>query len=81
MRASHKSVPVCESSDVLARDRKMVLPERGDLFAVRGAGAYGMSMASNYNSRPLPAEVLVAKNRFRIIRERETLEDLVAGEI
>jgi diaminopimelate decarboxylase len=73
--------PVCESSDVLARDRKMVLPERGDLFAVRGAGAYGMSMASNYNSRPLPAEVLVAKNRFRIIRERETLEDLVAGEI
>ncbi len=73
--------PVCESSDVLARDRKMVLPERGDLFAVRGAGAYGMSMASNYNSRPLPAEVLVSKNRFRIIRPRETLEDLVSGEI
>src|SRR6266849_7507473 len=73
--------PVCESSDVLARDRKMVLPERGDLFAVKGAGAYGMSMASNYNSRPLPAEVLVSKNRFRIIRPRETLEDLVSGEI
>jgi diaminopimelate decarboxylase len=73
--------PVCESSDVLARNRKMVLPARGDLFAVRGAGAYGMSMASNYNSRPLPAEVLVAKNRFRVIRERETLEDLVSGEI
>ena len=73
--------PVCESSDVLARNRKMVLPERGDLFAVRGAGAYGMSMASNYNSRPLPAEVLVSKNRFRVIRARETLEDLVSGEI
>ena len=73
--------PVCESSDVLARNRKMVLPERGDLFAVRGAGAYGMSMASNYNSRPLPAEVLVAENRFRVIRARETLEDLVSGEI
>jgi diaminopimelate decarboxylase len=73
--------PVCESSDVLARHRRLVLPQRGDLWAVMSAGAYGMSMASNYNSRPRPAEVLVAKNRFRVIRARETSSDLVRGEL
>jgi diaminopimelate decarboxylase len=72
--------PVCESSDVLARDRRLVLPRQGDLWAVMGAGAYGMSMASNYNSRPRPAEVLVEKNRFRVIRTRETEDDLIRGE-
>jgi len=73
--------PVCESSDVLARDRKMILPQPGDLWAVMSAGAYGMTMASNYNSRPRPAEVLVAGQRFRVIRQRETFADLVRGEL
>src|SRR5262249_43367044 len=73
--------PVCESSDVLARQRRMVLPRQGDLWAVMGAGAYGMSMASNYNSRPRPAEVLVDNGRFRVIRRRETDADLVRGEL
>lgn len=73
--------PVCESSDVFARDRKMVLPEPGDLWAVMSAGAYGMSMTSNYNSRPRPPEVLVSGRRFRTIRRRETFADLVRGEL
>jgi diaminopimelate decarboxylase len=73
--------PVCESSDVLARERPMVLPRQGDLWAVMSAGAYGMSMASNYNSRPRPAEVLVDKNRYRVIRQRERDADLVRGEL
>jgi diaminopimelate decarboxylase len=72
--------PVCESSDVLARQRRMVLPTQGELWALMSAGAYGMSMASNYNSRPRPAEVLVDKARFRVIRQRETDADLVRGE-
>ncbi len=72
--------PVCESSDVLARDRKLPLPEAGDLWAVMSAGAYGMSMASSYNSRPRPAEVLVDGDAFRVIRARESYADLVRGE-
>jgi diaminopimelate decarboxylase len=72
--------PVCESSDVLARQRRMVLPAQGELWALMSAGAYGMSMASNYNSRPRPAEVLVDKARFCVIRQRETNADLVRGE-
>jgi diaminopimelate decarboxylase len=72
--------PVCESGDFLAQDRMMPPVERGDLLAVMSAGAYGFSMASNYNSRPRPAEVLVEGNTYRVIRERETLEDLVRGE-
>lgn len=72
--------PVCESTDVLARRQRMVLPAQGDLWAVMTAGAYGMSMASNYNSRPRPAEVLVDGSRFRVIRRRETDADLVRGE-
>jgi len=72
--------PLCESSDVLADNRKMVLPELGDWLAVMSAGAYGMSMASNYNSRPRPAEVLVKGNRFQIIRARESYADLIRGE-
>ncbi len=72
--------PVCESSDVLARRRRMVLPAQGELWALMSAGAYGMSMASNYNSRPRPAEVLVDQGRFRVIRQRETDADLIRGE-
>ncbi len=72
--------PLCESSDVLAGNRKMTLPEQGDLLAIMSAGAYGMSMASNYNSRPRPAEVLVEGSRFRVIRERESYDDLLRGE-
>jgi diaminopimelate decarboxylase len=72
--------PVCESTDVLARDRQMVLPEPGALLAIRGAGAYGMSMASTYNGRTRPAEVLVSGERARVVRRRERVEDLWRGE-
>jgi len=72
--------PVCESTDVLARDRSMVLPEPGALLAIRGAGAYGMVMASTYNGRPRPAEVLVSGARARVVRRRERVEDLWRGE-
>lgn len=71
--------PVCETGDFLARNRDMSLVE-GDLLAVRSAGAYGFSMASNYNSRPRAAEVLVDGEQHRVIRERETLADLWRGE-
>jgi diaminopimelate decarboxylase len=72
--------PLCESSDVLARGRKLVPPRTGDLYALMSAGAYGMSMASNYNSRPRPAEVLVKGTSFRVVRRRETFKDLMRGE-
>jgi diaminopimelate decarboxylase len=72
--------PVCESSDVLARRRMLPPLETGDLLVLRTAGAYGMSMASQYNARPRPPEVLVDGARFRIVRRRETLADLVRGE-
>jgi diaminopimelate decarboxylase len=72
--------PVCESSDVLARRRKLPPLEAGDLLVLRTAGAYGMAMASQYNARPRPAEVLVDGARFRVVRRRETLADLVRGE-
>ncbi|HKE11756.1 MAG TPA: diaminopimelate decarboxylase, partial [Myxococcota bacterium] len=72
--------PVCESGDFLAKDRPFPPVERGDLLAVRGAGAYGFAMSSNYNARPRAAEVLVRGERFAVVRERESLEDLVRGE-
>ncbi len=72
--------PICESGDFLAQDRLLPRVERGDLLAVFTAGAYGMSMASHYNSHPLPAEVLVDGEAARVIRARETYEDLVRGE-
>ncbi len=72
--------PVCESTDVLARARPLVLPEREALWAILSAGAYGMSMASTYNSRPRPAEVLVEGAAYRVIRARESVEDLWRGE-
>lgn len=73
--------PVCESGDFLALNRPMPPLRRGDLLAVFAAGAYGMSMASNYNSRPRPPEVLVGGARFRTIRRRETYADLVTPEM
>jgi diaminopimelate decarboxylase len=72
--------PVCESGDFLARDRSLPELEPGDLLAVRSAGAYGFVMASNYNARPRGAEVLVRGDRFGVVRERETLDDLIRGE-
>jgi diaminopimelate decarboxylase len=71
--------PVCESGDFLGRARPLSLVE-GDLLAVMSAGAYGMSMSSNYNSRPRAAEVLVDGTAVHVIRERETIEDLYRGE-
>jgi len=71
--------PVCESSDVLGRDRALAV-EAGDLLAILSAGAYGMAMASNYNSRPRPAEVLVDGARAHLVRSRETLASLFALE-
>ncbi|HWS03687.1 MAG TPA: diaminopimelate decarboxylase [Gammaproteobacteria bacterium] len=71
--------PVCETGDFLGKDRELAL-EPGDLLAVRSAGAYGFSMSSNYNSRPRAAEIMVDGKHVHVVRERETLEDLVRGE-
>jgi diaminopimelate decarboxylase len=72
--------PVCESSDFLARKRRMAEPEPGDLLVVRSAGAYGFAMSSNYNARPRAAEVLVDGAKAFVGRRRETYADLVRGE-
>ncbi len=72
--------PVCETTDCFARDRLLPPMQPGDLLAVFTAGAYGMSMASQYNTRPRPPEVLVEGDRYRVIRRRETYDDLVACE-
>jgi diaminopimelate decarboxylase len=72
--------PVCESGDFFAKDRELPALQMGELVAVRSVGAYGYSMASNYNSRPRPVEVLVEGDRFRVIRERESYRDLIRGE-
>jgi diaminopimelate decarboxylase len=69
--------PICESGDVLAEDRVMVPPAEGDLLVVATAGAYGYAMASQYNLRGRPAEVLLADGRARLIRARETYRDVV----
>jgi len=71
--------PVCDSGDFLARERKLAIDE-GGLLAIMSAGAYGMSMSSNYNARPRAAEVMVDGGRIHLIREREQVEDLFAGE-
>jgi len=78
-RRWHVVGPVCESADFLARDRLLALAD-GDLLAVRGAGAYGFAMSSNYNSRPRPAEVMVDGGRAVLIRARESIESLFALE-
>jgi diaminopimelate decarboxylase len=72
--------PICESGDFFAKDRELTRPDEGDLLALMSAGAYGFVMASNYNTRPRPVEVLVDGDRYTIVRRRETFEDLVAGE-
>jgi diaminopimelate decarboxylase len=73
--------PICETGDFLAKDRKMPPFKPGDLIAIMSAGAYGFSMASNYNSRPRPAEVMVKGKLFSIIRARETYDDLISREV
>jgi diaminopimelate decarboxylase len=73
--------PVCESGDFFAQDRAMPVVGRGDLLAILGAGAYGFTMASNYNTRLRAPEVLVDGSEFRVVRRRETLDDLLAPEI
>jgi len=72
--------PVCETGDFLAKDRRLPPVKEGDLLAVYTAGAYGMAMSSNYNSRPRAAEVLVSGDRWEVVRDRETYDDLVRGE-
>jgi diaminopimelate decarboxylase len=73
--------PVCESGDFFAQERELPAMNEGDLVALMSAGAYGFAMASNYNSRPLPAEVLVEGDRASLIRRRQTMDDLVREEI
>ncbi|WP_165230452.1 diaminopimelate decarboxylase [Aquisphaera insulae] len=73
--------PICESGDFLAKDRSLPSLGAGDLIAVFSAGAYGMVMASNYNTRPRAAEILVAGETARLVRRRETYEDLVRQEV
>ena len=72
--------PVCESGDFLARDRELLTVQEGELLAILDAGAYGMSLASNYNSRPRPGEVLVDGKRVRLVRQRESIRELLAPE-
>jgi diaminopimelate decarboxylase len=71
--------PICETGDFLGKDRELDI-EPGDLLAVRSAGAYGFSMSSNYNSRPRAVEVMVGGDRFHVVRRRERIADLYAGE-
>jgi diaminopimelate decarboxylase len=73
--------PVCESGDFLAKDRRLPDPREGELMAVFSAGAYGFCMSSNYNTRPRPAEVLVDGAEARVIRERESYDDLLRHEM
>ena len=73
--------PICESGDFFAKDREIARPERGDLLAVMSAGAYGFTMASNYNSHPKPPEILVDGDKYYVIRARENFDDLIRGEI
>jgi diaminopimelate decarboxylase len=72
--------PVCESGDVLARDRRLPKIQEGDLLAVLNTGAYGYAMSSQYNARPRAAEVLVKNGKYTLIREREQLDDLMYGQ-
>jgi diaminopimelate decarboxylase len=73
--------PICESGDFFAQDREIGRPQRGDLLAVMSAGAYGFTMASNYNSHPKAPEILVDGDKYYIVRKRESLEDLINGEV
>jgi len=73
--------PLCESGDIFARDRVIPKVEEGNILAIMNAGAYGFSMSSHYNSRPKAAEVIAMDGKSRLIRERETLEDLLRGQM
>jgi diaminopimelate decarboxylase len=84
-KKSHRIVtdvvgPVCESGDYFTKDRLLPPFQRGDYLALLSAGAYGFTMASNYNTRPRPAEVMVSGNKAKLVRKRETLNDLIRGE-
>jgi diaminopimelate decarboxylase len=68
---------ICESGDILARDRHLPRIEEGEILAILDVGAYGYSMSSNYNLRPRPAEVLISGCSVKLIRRRETFEDLI----
>lgn len=81
MRAVDVVGPVCETGDFFARDRQLQPLKAGDLVALLDVGAYGMAQSSNYNSRPRPAEVLVEGAKARLIRRRETMDDLLAPEL
>lgn len=72
--------PVCETSDTFAIDRQLPPCEPGDLLIIKTTGAYGAAMASNYNSRPLAAEVLLDRGRYAIVRRRQTFDEMIAGE-
>ena len=80
-RSSDVVGPLCESSDTLGKDRRFPTPEVGDLFAVLDAGAYGSVMASNYNRRTMPAEVMVQDGRPALIKRRQTIDDMLALEL
>jgi diaminopimelate decarboxylase len=69
--------PICETSDFFLRDAEIPRPKEGDLLAIKDVGAYGFAMSSNYNFRGRPAETWVEKGEFRVVRRRETFEDLV----
>jgi len=72
--------PICESGDLLAKDRRLPIIEEGDLLAVLNAGAYGFSMSSQYNARPRAAEVLVKGGKYKLVREREQFDDLMSSQ-
>jgi diaminopimelate decarboxylase len=72
--------PVCETSDTFARDRELPRCEPGELLLIRTTGAYGSSMGSTFNSRPLAPEVLLDRGRYAVVRRRQTLEEMIAGE-
>jgi diaminopimelate decarboxylase len=73
--------PVCESGDFFARDREMPVTAEGDLLTILDTGAYGMVLASNYNTRPRPAEIVVDGKSAKVVRKRETAADLMRGEL
>jgi len=72
--------PICESGDFLAKERRIPALDRGEILAVMSAGAYGFAMSSNYNSRPRVPEILVRDDRWYVVRQRESYEDLIHGE-
>ncbi len=72
--------PICESGDLLAKDRPLPKIEEGDLLAILNAGAYGFAMSSQYNARPRAAEVLVKNGKFKLVREREKFDDLISSQ-